>query len=110
MLTPLTEFDYHQRLAATPGPALVLFSSSGCGACRVAERLLSETLAGQVACYKVDVEQATALARAFDLFHLPALLLYRNGHFHATLHTELTPQALYAAFDAALAAPAEEEP
>lgn len=110
MLPALTEFDYHQRLAATPGPALVLFASPDCGACRVAERLLAEALAGRVTCYKVDVQQATALARAFDLFHLPALFLYRDGRFHAVLDTELTPGALGAALDAALAAPPQEEP
>ncbi|MEO1767456.1 thioredoxin family protein [Thiobacter aerophilum] len=110
MLPSLTEFDYHQRLAATPGPALVLFSSPDCGACRVAERLLSHALAGRVTCYKVDVQQATALARAFDLFHLPALFLYRDGHFHAALRSELTAEALRAALDAALASPPQEEP
>lgn len=110
-LNPLTEFDYHQRLAATPGVALVLFTSPDCGTCRVVERLLPIAGAGlATAIYTVDVQQATALARAFDLFHLPALFLYRDGQFHARLETEATPEKLRAAIEQALAREAEEEP
>lgn len=110
-LQPLTEFDYHHVLAATPGVSLVLFTSPDCGTCRVAERLLPHAAAGVAGtCFKVDVQEATALARAFDLFHLPALFLYKDGHFHAVLAAELTPERLRQAVLAALAAPAQEEP
>lgn len=110
-LTPLTEFDYHQRLAEVPGVALVLFSSPECGSCRAVERRLPEAAGDRVtALFKVDVREATALARAFDVFHLPTLFLYRDGRFHAVLQSEVTAQALQRAIAAALAAPAQEEP
>jgi thioredoxin 1 len=110
-LQPLTEFDYHHTLARTPGASLVLFSSPDCGSCRKVERLLPAAVGDAIgACYKVDVQQATALARQFDLFHLPALFLYRDGHFHAALESEITPARLQEAIRAALARPAEEEP
>lgn len=110
-LQPLTEFDYHATLAGTSGASLVLFSSPDCGTCRKVETLLSAAVGDPIrACFKVNVQQATALARQYDLFHLPALFLYKDGHFHAVLHSEVTPDKLRGAIDAALAQPAEEEP
>lgn len=110
-LHPLTEFDYHHTLARTPGASLVLFSSPDCGSCRRVERLLPAAAGDTIrACYKVDVQQATALARQYDLFHLPALFLYKDGHFHAVLQSEITPSRLQQAIRAALAGPPQEEP
>lgn len=107
---PLDEASYHARLAATPGIALVLFSSPDCGTCRVVEKRLPEAVPAHAALFKVDVQRATALARAFDIFHLPDLFLYRDGHFHARLNCEIAAPALAAAVARALGAPPEEEP
>jgi thioredoxin-like negative regulator of GroEL len=107
----LTEFDYHHTLARTPGASLVLFSSPDCGTCRRVEKLLPEATGDAVsALYKVNVQQATALARQYELFHLPALFLYKNGNFHAVLQSEITPDKLRRAIETALGKPAEEEP
>ncbi len=109
-LTLLDEASYHGRLAATPGVALVLFGSPDCGTCRVAEQRLPLAAPSGAVLYKVDVQRATALARAFDVFHLPELFLYRDGHFHARLRCEISAAALASALQAALSCPAEEEP
>ncbi|HRH81152.1 MAG TPA: thioredoxin family protein [Thiobacillaceae bacterium] len=106
----LDEFTLHQSLAGLSGQALVLFTSSGCGTCRSVERRLPEAAPAGVRLYKVDVQQAQALARAYEVFHLPALFLFVDGHFHARLNCEVTPAALGRALLAALAAPAQEEP
>lgn len=108
-MQPLDEFTYHRRLAATPGPALVLLTSPDCGACRAAENRLPQA-APHHALFRVDVQQSPALARALEVFHLPALFLYRDGHYHARLECEITAECLSAAITAALAAPPEEEP
>jgi thioredoxin 1 len=109
-LVPLDESSYHQRLAQTPGIALVLFSSPTCGSCRVVERRLPEAAPLGVSLFKVDVQRATALASEFEIFHLPALFLYTQGHFHARLDCEVSAPALGKALGRALALPAEEEP
>jgi thioredoxin-like negative regulator of GroEL len=105
----LDEFNYHHRLGQQPGAALVLFSSPTCGACRQVEQLLP-VAAGEVALFRVDVQQSPGLARAHEVFHLPALFLYRNGRYHARLDCEVTPVSLRRSMAEALARPAEEEP
>ncbi len=106
----LRPHDYHQRLAATPGIALVLFSSPTCGTCRAVEKALPQVRPAGAGLFHVDVQRDAALAHGFDIFHLPTLYLYRDGRFHARLDCEITRARLAAAIAAALAAPAEEEP
>ena len=109
-LQPLDESIYHRLLARTPGLALVLFSSETCGTCRVAARRLPLMAPDNVQLFVVDVQVSSALARAFEVFHLPTLLLYVDGHYHARLDCEVTPARLAAAIEHALRQPAEEEP
>jgi thioredoxin-like negative regulator of GroEL len=110
-LTLLNEFDYHHVLARTHGASLVLFSSPDCGTCRRVEKLLPDVVGDAVtALFKVDVQQATALARQYDLFHLPTLFLYRDGRFHAVLDSEIRPGKLQQVIATALQRPAQEEP
>jgi len=109
-LEPLDEFRYHHRLREVGGTAVVLFSSPTCGTCRGVERRLPPAVPPGVGLFKVDVLVSQALARAHDIFHLPELLLYRDGRFHARLACEVTPPALARAIEAALAQPPQEEP
>jgi thioredoxin 1 len=107
---PLDEFDFHHRLAGTSGIALVLFSNSGCSTCRAVERLMPGAVTPDQRLFRVDAPHSLALTRAFEVFHLPTLLLYRDGRYHARLNCVMTPAALSQAIAAALARPAEEEP
>ena len=60
--------------------------------------------------FKVDVEKSTALAREYEVFHLPALFLFLDGSFHAAIKTSLVPEKLRQAVETALILPAEEAP
>ena len=107
----LTEFDFYRRLAASSGVSLVLFSGPDCGTCRRAEAMLPDALVGAVAhLFKVDAQQSMALAREYEVFHLPALFLFVDGHYHAPLHSALSPAALRQAVAAALQSPSQEAP
>lgn len=109
--TPLTEFDFHPVLARSEGTALVMFGAPGCGACRKVEKLLPAAVAGVAsALYKVDVQQSMGLARAYEVFHLPALFLFVDGHYHAQISSEVTPPQMRMALETALALPPQEEP
>ncbi len=106
----LDESCYHPVLLDTGGISLVLFTSASCGTCRAVERRLPRAAPPGCHLFQVDVQKATGLARAFDIFHLPSLLLYSDGRFHACLDCEVSAVALSAALVAALSAPAQEEP
>lgn len=107
----LTEFDFYARLGQSAGVSLVLFSGPHCGACRRAEAVLPRALAGAVAhLFRVDVEKSTALAREYEIFHLPAMRLFVDGRFHAAIESPLLPENLRQAVATALTLPAEEAP
>jgi thioredoxin 1 len=112
MLTPLDEFGFHHTLAATHGNALVVFTGMGCSSCRAWKQLLGvyQEQHPDLTLFEVDAGHAQALAREFGVFHLPALFLYRDGHFHCTLQSEAQLDKLHAAIAAALLAPAQEAP
>jgi thioredoxin-like negative regulator of GroEL len=108
----LDQFNFHHRLAATRGVALVFFTSADCGSCRLWKRLLGQYRGhgGDFSVYEVDAQRDMALTREFEVFHLPALFLYRDGHYHGPLQCEAQAAALTRAIEAALAAPAQELP
>lgn len=107
----LAEGEYHARLAASPGLAVVLFSAPHCGACRAWKQLLPSALQEQVGnLYEVDVSEATGVARYFGIFHLPTVYLYRDGHFHAELQCEARLETIRTTADQLLSEPAQEEP
>lgn len=107
----LGEGEYHARLAAIPGVAVVLFSAPHCGACRSWKRLLPDALAGVTRqFFEVDVGEATGVARYFGIHHLPAIYLYRDGVFHAELQCEARQETIDGVVRALLRAPAEDEP
>lgn len=110
--TALDEFGFHQRLAETRGTALVMFTGQGCSSCRAWKTLLTQYRQhhNDLLLFEVDAGHAQALAREFGVFHLPALFLYRDGHYHGALHCAARPEVLAAAIRASLAAPAQEAP
>lgn len=107
----LAEGEFHARLAASSGIAVVLFSASHCGACRTWKRLLPDALSGLTqTLFEVDVGEATGVARYFGIFHLPTVYLYRDGRFHAELQCEARREAIHEAALQLLAGPAQDEP
>ena len=107
----LNEFDFYPTLADCSGVSVVMFSGPDCGTCRKLEKILPRLLAGRaVQLYKVDVQRSTALARAYEVFHLPSLFVFVDGAYHGPLHAEPTVEKFSRALAALLAAPAQEEP
>ncbi len=92
----LDQFDFHHRIAETKGPALVIFTAPGCSACRAWKRLLRDSVThfAQMPVFEVDVERDLALAREFDVFHLPALFLFHDGAFHGEIRCRAAVEAV----------------
>ena len=115
MTTPFTaldEFTFHHRLAETTGPALVMFTSAGCSSCRAWKTLLAHYHEAHpdISLLEVDAGHAQALAREFNVFHLPALFLYHDGHYHCALQCQARSESVERAIRLALAAPAQDAP
>ena len=111
-LQPLDEGDFYATLSGTPGVSIVFFTKPACGSCRVWEALLMQLRQQRpdLNIFRVDAEQNTALAREYDLFHLPALFVFRDGEFHAGLQSEARLAPLIAELERVLDNAATEAP
>ena len=108
---PLTEGNYHARIARASGHAVVLFSHAHCASCRAWKRLLPEALSGIVQhFFEADVALDTGAARYFGIFHLPTIYLYCNGQFHAELQCAARREMIQRTVASLFDMPAQEEP
>ncbi|MEZ4384116.1 MAG: thioredoxin family protein [Nannocystaceae bacterium] len=110
---PLLEVDDHAvaRALARPGDALLLITSPFCGACKATRRALAQLPAGLVdRILDADAGASPGLVADLEVFHLPALFLYRDGEFHAPIEAPPRTQEIAAAIERAKAAPAIEPP
>ncbi|TBU74175.1 thioredoxin family protein [Phytopseudomonas daroniae] len=106
----LSDFDADQQLLSLPGTSLVIFTSQGCAACRYArERLPRLSLPVERLAW-IDAGANGGLVRRYEVFHLPALFVVRDGQFLGALHSRLAPLDLERALASVLARPPEELP
>lgn len=90
----LTDFDIDQQLLALGGVSLVVFISVGCSSCRWARARLPELeLPIDRLCW-VDAGDNGGAVQRYQVFHLPALFVVRDGEFHGALQSRLTQQDL----------------
>lgn len=106
----LTDFDADQRLLALPGISLVIFTSVGCSSCRWArEHLPQLSLPVERLCW-IDAGNNGGVVERYQVFHLPALFVVRDGEFYGALHTRLTASELNTSLEQALSRTPEELP
>lgn len=104
--------NFYDTLHAGRGPSLVIFTSTGCASCRAWKELLKEypAINPDIVIYEVDAHESMALANEYEIFHLPALFLFKDGEFHCQLNCEANRDKLHQAIQQALREPAQEEP
>jgi hypothetical protein len=106
----LTDFDADQRLLAMRGVSLVVFTSVGCAGCRFArEQLPRLDLDVDRLCW-IDAGDNGGVVERYQVFHLPALFVVRDGEFFGALRSRLTATELNEAVGQALTRTAEELP
>lgn len=106
----LTDFDADQRLLAMNGVSLVVFTSVGCASCRWArQQLPGLDLAVDRLCW-IDAGNNGGVVERYQVFHLPALFVVRDGEFHGALQSRLTRNELNAGLRQALSRIPEELP
>lgn len=106
----LTDLDADHRLLSLPGVSLVVFTGEGCSSCRWARaQLPAFELPVDRLCW-IDAGRNGGLVERYEVFHLPALFLVRDGEFLGPIHASLRPEPLIKALRDGLSRPAEELP
>ncbi|WP_347929358.1 thioredoxin family protein [Pseudomonas helvetica] len=106
----LTDFDADQRLLAMSGVSLVIFTSVGCSSCRWARQQLPELELGVDQLCWIDAGNNGGVVERYQVFHLPALFVVRDGEFYGALQSRLARTELNAALGQALSRNPEELP
>jgi hypothetical protein len=106
----LTDLDADRYLLDLPGTSLLIFTSIGCASCRWARRELPNLPLPIQRLVWVDAGNNGGLVTRYEVFHLPALFVIRDGQFYGALQSNLQAAALIQALDTALSRPAEELP
>ncbi|SDY97474.1 hypothetical protein SAMN03159453_01850 [Pseudomonas sp. NFIX28] len=90
----LTDFDIDQQLLAMSGVSLVIFTSAGCASCRWArQQLPGFDLPIERLCW-IDAGNNGGAVERYQVFHLPALFVVRDGEFYGALQSRLIPGEL----------------
>lgn len=106
----LSDFDADFRLLESLGVSLVIFTSTGCASCRWARETLPKLSLPVARLAWIDAADNAGLVQRYEVFHLPALFVVRDGQFYGALHCRLRAADLNDALGAALSSPAEELP
>ncbi|HEY1029911.1 MAG TPA: thioredoxin family protein [Pseudomonas sp.] len=106
----LTDLDADRLLLDLPGTSLLVFTSTGCASCRRARQALPGMRLPVARLCWIDAGHNAGLVTRYEVFHLPALFLVRDGRFLGALQSRLVPTELVAAMCEASLRPAEELP
>jgi thioredoxin-like negative regulator of GroEL len=84
MIADVSDRDFDAVVGSSHVPVLVEFWKPGCGGCRALtaqlERLVLE-VEGSVLVLKMNVEENFQIPAELEITSLPALAMYRGGHF-----------------------------
>ena len=77
-----TADEFQTKVLEAKTPVLVDFFATWCGPCRMVAPVIDEIAtekAGQVAVYKVDIDQSPDLAFKYQVSSVPTLIVFENG-------------------------------
>jgi thioredoxin len=78
----LNDDNFDQAITTAPTPVVVDFYAPWCGPCKMLTPLLqtlAERFTGRVQFFKVNVDEAPALAERFQVTGVPMLVFFANG-------------------------------
>ena len=84
MIVEVSDREFDRVIAQSAVPVLIEFWKPGCGGCRALIRQLEELqteVAGKVLILTMNVEENFQIPSELEISSLPALALYRQGHF-----------------------------
>ena len=74
--------DFDAKVLNAQGKVLVDFFATWCNPCKMLAPVLDEVAAekaGEVAVYKVDIDQSQELAMRYGVSSVPTLIVFENG-------------------------------
>ena len=74
--------EFETKVLKATGPVLVDFFATWCGPCRMVAPVIDEIAAekaGELAVYKVDIDQSPELAFKYQVSSVPTLIVFENG-------------------------------
>lgn len=77
-----TTDEFQEKVLGAKTPVLVDFFATWCGPCRMVAPVIDEISkekAGEVAVYKVDIDQSPDLAFKYQVSSVPTLISFENG-------------------------------
>jgi thioredoxin-like negative regulator of GroEL len=84
VIAEVSDREFDRVIAQSAVPVLIEFWKPGCGGCRALSRKLEELqteVAGKVLILTMNVEENFQIPSELEISSLPALALYRQGHF-----------------------------
>jgi thioredoxin len=84
MIRDITDRDFDEVVDRSPMPVLIEFWKPGCGSCQALMRQLrqlEQEVAGKLLILKMNVDENFQIPAELEIRSLPALALYRQGHF-----------------------------
>lgn len=106
----LTDFDIDHQLLALAGTSLLIFTSVGCSSCRYARQLLPTLELGLDHLCWIDAEENGGAVARYEVFHLPALFVVRDGMFYGALRSPLSQAGIRSGLVEALDTDSDELP
>lgn len=106
----LSDLDADRQLLELAGTSLLIFSSIGCASCRHLRDWLPRQALPVDRLLWLDAGLSQGMVARYEVFHLPALFVVRDGHFFGELRAPTRADAFIEALAGQLLRSAEELP
>ena len=79
MIKEITKDTFEKEVLKENKPVLVDFNANWCGPCRMIKPILEELSNDKVKIVSVNIDDEEDLAREYDVFSIPCLVLFKDG-------------------------------